>query len=196
MEKVYIVTYEYQDRHGERECSICGTFSNLSEAKKLLAKKRQAVLDDYEMTVEEMKANDFDITDSESTFFACDPRGGWDDININEESVQGSDAYVDIMFPFDGQTFIERINMGDVDPNHYDDLWDWWFSEQNNPGNEGKHTFELTADKHKDGNFAMTGMYINVYPFMDDNIIKVIPTADIKIHTSWSGTKTFEQAQP
>lgn len=197
MQRVYIVTSEFMDKHGEREWNVCATFRLLYEAKKLLAEKRQNILDEYGMSAEELEqSDDYEVEDEDNRFYVQDFCGGWDEISITEQKIEDESPFIDIMFPFKDKQYIERIYLNDVDPDHYEDLWDWWFGDSDSrTQGDVTYDFELTANKHADGNFAMTGMYINVYLNDCDAIIATIPTKDIKIHTSWSKTKVFEPCQ-
>lgn len=195
--KVYIVTHEWQDTGGGHEFWVVATYRRESDALKLLAEEREKLIKEHNVSIDEMKESDeYEVEADDVHFFLQDADGAWDEIKVIDQKVNGTSAYIDILFPFKDEWYAERIYLDDVDMNHYDDLWDWWFGDtESKVDGDGTYDFELTADKHNDGGFAMTGMYINVYEHDCDEIIATIHTENIKIHTSWSNDKTFESCQ-
>lgn len=85
--------------------------------------------------------------------------------------------------------YIEKISTNNTDPNHYDNLWDWWFvndKEDTNPN----LIFELTSEKDENGKYTTNNMYINVYT--DEDSSEPIDTIhDTFYRISWVNRKAF-----
>lgn len=98
-------------------------------------------------------------------------------------------TYIEIAFIYRKELYVERIYTKDIDKNHYENMWDWWF------GNKESDTypdlvFELTADKNSDGKLTTENMYINVYENEDsDEPIDIIK--EISYRKSWCEYRAF-----
>lgn len=98
-------------------------------------------------------------------------------------------TYIEIAFIYRKELYVERIYTKDIDKNHYENMWDWWF------GNKESDTspdlvFELTADKNSDGKLTTENMYINVYENEDsDEPIDIIK--EISYRKSWCEHRAF-----
>lgn len=82
-----------------------------------------------------------------------------------------------ISFIYDGVKYRQTIDENDIDMEHYDDIWDWWFGENSNEladrhyidkDDENELIFEVTADKKwidekNDSIISADNIYINVY---------------------------------
>lgn len=88
--------------------------------------------------------------------------------------------FIEIMFEFNGELYVRRIHAQLIDQNHYEDMWDWWTGATQPDGKE--ITFEVLADKDKNGDFTVNNMQINVYERDDDDILETI--TDIRYRTS------------
>lgn len=101
-----------------------------------------------------------------------------------------------ISFTYDGVKYRQTIDENDIDIEHYDYMWDWWFGENDNElanlhyikkDNENELIFEVTADKkwveEKDDYIICgEGIYINVYPnTYEDNYCAQIDTNEIEV---------------
>ena len=92
---------------------------------------------------------------------------------------------IQITFTYNNVKYRKTINEHEIDMEHYDDIWDTWFGENDNElanryyedkDDETELVFEVTADKKcvndKYGLYVICGedMYINVYPnsYADD----------------------------
>lgn len=88
--------------------------------------------------------------------------------------------FIEVMFEFNGELYMRRIHTQLIDQNHYEDMWDWWTGATQPDGKE--ITFEILADKDKNGDFTVNNMQINVYERDDDDILETI--TDIRYRTS------------
>lgn len=84
---------------------------------------------------------------------------------------------IQINFEYNSVKYRQTIDEKDVDMGHYDDMWDWWFGENDNElanihyiekDNKNELIFEVTADKKwiaekNDYIISGDGLYINVY---------------------------------
>lgn len=84
---------------------------------------------------------------------------------------------IQINFEYNGVKYRQTIDENDIDMAHYDDIWDWWFGENDNEladrhykdkDDEHELVFEVTADKKwmdekNDYIISGEGLYINVY---------------------------------
>lgn len=99
------------------------------------------------------------------------------------------DTYIEVAFMYDQELYVERIYTKDIDPNHYGNLWDWWFCAGTEDHNS-QLRFELTADKNENGQFTTDSIYINVYANEDaHNPIAVV--REISCRKSWINRKAF-----
>lgn len=202
MTKVYIVTQEWRDTNENQQgFSINRAFCSLHEAKQFAKSCRDNLLrNKYNATLEEVLDDHHCVTISKSNlcFMVADARGQCcDSITVHTLTLVGADTYIDIMFPYNGKVYTERIYLDDVDREKYDDIWNWRFGDKSDSVDYSDNlSFEVFAEKHKDGELAMTGMCINVYKRGDDTPVKTIQTENIMIHESWNGHNIFEPATP
>lgn len=84
---------------------------------------------------------------------------------------------IQINFEYNGVKYRQTIDENDIDMTHYEDMWDWWFGENDNEladrhykdkDDEYELVFEVTADKKwidEKNYYIMSGecLYINVY---------------------------------
>lgn len=98
-------------------------------------------------------------------------------------------TYIEIAFFYDGELYVERIYTDQIDINHYESVWDWWFKSGENDSNPNL-VFELTAEKNIENKLTTCGMYINVYKNEESNEpIKRID--EIAYRKSWTGRRAF-----
>lgn len=92
-------------------------------------------------------------------------------------------TYIDIAFYYEKILYVERIYTDQIDKDHYENMWDWWFGCKKNDDNPNL-VFELTGNKNEEGQFITEDMYINVYAKeYDDTPIDVIE--NISYRKSW-----------
>lgn len=64
-----------------------------------------------------------------------------------------------ISFEYRGKTYTQNISINDIDTNHYEEIWDYWFEFEIED-----FVFELTGTKCDNKIvFIPNEMYINVY---------------------------------
>lgn len=97
---------------------------------------------------------------------------------------------IQITFTYKGVKYRKTINENEIDMQHYDELWDTWFGENENEladrhyeekDDETEMVFEVTADKKcvndEYGLYVICGegIYINVYPntYRDDYVEQI-----------------------
>lgn len=97
---------------------------------------------------------------------------------------------IQITFTYKGVKYRKTINENEIDMQHYDEIWDTWFGENENEladrhyeekDDETEMVFEVTADKKCVNNeyglyvICGEGIYINVYPncYRDDYVEQI-----------------------
>ena len=97
---------------------------------------------------------------------------------------------IQITFTYNNVKYRKTINENSIDMQHYDDIWDTWFGENENEladrhyeekDDETEMVFEVTADKKcvndEYGLYVICGegIYINVYPncYRDDYVEQI-----------------------
>ena len=97
---------------------------------------------------------------------------------------------IQITFTYNNVKYRKTINEHEIDMEHYDDIWDTWFGENENEladrhyeekDDETEMVFEVTADKKcvndEYGLYVICGegIYINVYPncYRDDYVEQI-----------------------
>lgn len=97
---------------------------------------------------------------------------------------------IQITFTYNGVKYRKTINENEIDMEHYDEIWDTWFGENENEladrhyeekDDETEMVFEVTADKKcvndEYGLYVICGegIYINVYPnaYRDDYVEQI-----------------------
>ena len=103
---------------------------------------------------------------------------------------------IQINFEYNGVKYRQTIDENDIDMAHYDDMWDWWFGENENEladrhyidkDEENELIFEVTADKKwidekNDYIVCADNIYINVYKNnYEDDYCAQIETKDIEV---------------
>lgn len=97
--------------------------------------------------------------------------------------------FIVLQFDYDGETFNERIYVDDIDRNHYDDMWDWWFGAPKESKNPALN-FEVLGKKDRYGNIIADKFNLNVYLNEDcDTPIATFPCCYLRISKSWIGLK-------
>lgn len=98
-------------------------------------------------------------------------------------------TYIEIAFFYKKELYVERIYTKDIDKNHYENVWDWWFGNKKFDAYPDL-VFELTADKNSNGKLTTENMYINVYEDEDsDEPIDIIK--EISWRKSWCEHRAF-----
>ena len=99
---------------------------------------------------------------------------------------------IQITFTYKSVKYPKTINEHEIDMEHYDEIWDTWFGENENEladrhyeekDDETEMVFEVTADKKCVNNeyglyvICGEGIYINVYPncYRDDYVEQINP---------------------
>ena len=97
---------------------------------------------------------------------------------------------IQITFTYNNVKYRKTINEHEIDMEHYDEIWDTWFGENENEladrhyeekDDETEMVFEVTADKKcvndEYGLYVICGegIYINVYPncYRDDYVEQI-----------------------
>ncbi|WP_239059475.1 hypothetical protein [Bacteroides sp. 224] len=100
-----------------------------------------------------------------------------------------SRSYLEIAFEYNEVLYTERIYTDSIDPDHYEDLWDYWFSA-GSEDDEPNIVFEVTADKNSEGQFITENISVNVYT--KDNCDHPIETIEeISYRKSWLDFKGY-----
>ncbi len=191
MDKIYVVTSEWCTSNGDREFAIIGTFFDMQEAGSTLDKERDMILkESYSLESVQAARDNEDVTVEEDIdrFFIMDSYqlDKWDELKIHEEYVKQRD-FIAIQFEYDGETFNERIYIDDIDREHYDNNWDWWFDSSE----DAKHpdlNFEVFGDKDNDGNIIYDAFEINIYE-NEDAMDSMATVCDFELTQSWLGKK-------
>lgn len=191
MDKIYVVTSEWCTSNGDREFAIIGTFFDMQEAGSTLDKERDMILkESYSLESVQAARDNEDMTVEEDIdrFFIMDSSqlDKWDELKIHEEYVKQRD-FIAIQFEYDGETFNERIYLDDIDREHYDNNWDWWFASSE----DAKHpalNFEVFGDKDNDGNIIYDAFEINIYE-NEDAMDSIATVCDFELTQSWLGKR-------
>ena len=191
MDKIYVVTSEWCTSNGDREFAIIGTFFDMQEAGSALNKERDMILkESYSLESVQAARDNEDATVEEDIdrFFIMDSSqlDKWDELKIHEEYIKQRD-FIAIQFEYDGETFNERIYLDDIDREHYDNNWDWWFASPE----DSKHpdlNFEVFGDKDNDGNIIYDAFEINIYE-NEDAMDSMATVCDFELTQSWLGKK-------
>ena len=75
---------------------------------------------------------------------------------------------IHIEFPYKNLIHQVNIPVENLDINHYDDIWDWWFKPDDMPNM--KEVFEVTGEKNKNNEATVNGLWINVYVDENENV--------------------------
>lgn len=196
VEKIYIVTSSWCDEYESPAEEIVGLYWNLQDVKKAIERKRDAVLKErWNVTFENVLKNDqLLVKESDINFFIIDRvyEEKWSMIGVNEYYVHDR-KHIDVLFDYNGKTYCEPVYVDDIDLEHYDKVWDWWFRPYVDGSSDDDLNFELTADKNPVGLWSMGNAYINVYK----NVHADTPIAtvrNIKFRKSWLKAKAFTRA--
>lgn len=185
-DKIYIVISEWESLSGDFGSEVLGVFFDVRKATECLTVERDTLLSEtYHTSID--KHLGFAIRNDDDYFFISDSYGSqWDTITIHEKEVEQRD-FITIQFEYDGETFNERIYLDQIDREHYDDHWDWWFGSH-----EGsKHpdlNFEVFGDKDDDGNIIYDAFEINIYE-NEDAMDSMATVCDFELTQSWFGKK-------
>ena len=89
-------------------------------------------------------------------------------VQLNDFDNGTADFHLTIQFSFQQKVITKVISLHELDLQHYDYLWDYWFEME---VNGIKYTFELTAQKDKCGKPTTSNAYINIYKEDEEQII-------------------------
>lgn len=187
-DKIYIVVSEWKSASGEFGCEVIMVSYDLMQANECLQKERDIILEEsYNTTFERCyERKDIQIKYSDNLFFIAESYNRWDSITIYEKEIEQRD-FITIQFDYDGEIFSERIYLDQIDRDHYDDHWDWWFGA-NEDSKHPELCFELFGDKDDEGNIIYDAFEINIY----ENVYSWSPitrVSDYEITQSWIGDK-------
>lgn len=185
-DKIYIVVSEWESVDGSFDSNVIGVYHDLRQATECFKKERDTVLDEsYSTTFD--KCENVIVKGNDYYFFVAEEYSNrWDSITIYEKEVEQRD-FIAIQFEYDGETFNERIYLDQIDRDHYDDHWDWWFG----PHEGSKHpdlNFEVFGDKDDDGNIIYDAFEINIYE-NEDAMDSMATVCDFELTQSWLGKK-------
>lgn len=96
--------------------------------------------------------------------------------------------YIELLFQYKSIWYCERIYPYNIDPNHYENMWDYWFGNSTED-DEPELAFEVTANK-VDGQFTLDNLYINVYENDEANTPIAVIT-EFAYRKSWIDCKGF-----
>lgn len=188
-DKVYVVTQEWGNTNNEDfNFEVLGVFFDLHEAVACMYQCRNLELSESYHTPYEYIAHSMEVSVNEEDWRIeiSSNEGKWDNIEIHEKEIEQRD-FIAIQFEYDGETFNERIYLDQIDRDHYDDHWDWWFGSH-----EGlKHpdlNFEVFGDKDENGNIVYDAFEINVYD-NEDAMDPMATICDFELTQSWLGKK-------
>lgn len=188
---IYIVTSEWCSSNGEREFAIIGASLDIQEAFAVLNKERDTILKESYSLASVQAARDSEdvvIEEDSDRFFIMDSSqlDKWDDLRIHEKYVDQRD-FIAIQFEYDDEIFNERIYLEDIDREHYDSNWDWWFDSPKGSLHPDLN-FEIFGDKDSEGNIIYDAFEINVYE-NEDAMDYMAQICDFKLTKSWLGEK-------
>lgn len=105
------------------------------------------------------------------------------------DEVSDERTYIEIAFFYNKDLYVERIYTDQIDINHYESVWDWWFGAGKNDLNPNL-VFEITAEKNIDNKLTTNNMYVNVYANENEN--EPIERIDsISYRKSWTERRAF-----
>lgn len=185
-DNIFIVVSEWESYDGNHDSEVIGVFYDLQKATKCLKAERDTILRESYATSFD-KCNGVKAKGGDCYFFVTDEdESRWDSIDIYEKEVEQRD-FIAIQFEYDGETFNERVYLDQIDREHYDDLWDWWFGVKTYSGHS-ELNFELLGEKDNDGNIIIDKFRINVYAdeSADDPMATI---SNYKLTKSWIGRK-------
>lgn len=195
---IYMVTSSYCKGDGVPLDDMIGLFWTLQDAKRCVDSERDRVLKELwgGVSVEEVRKNTkkyfIDEDDQGCLIRTRSYKGTWSMINISKHIVRDR-KHIDVLFDYNGKTYCEPVYIDDIDLNHYENAWDWWFRPYVNGNSDNDLNFELIADLSPIGLWSMGNAYINVY----ENIHSDTPIAtvrNIKFRKSWLKAKAFTKA--
>ena len=190
-DKIYIVTSEWNTYDGDREFAVIGAFFDMREAVESMNKERNVIITEsynFDSLQDARDNEDITIEEEIDRFFIMDNSliDKWDELKIHERLIKQRD-FIAIQFEYDGETFNERIYLDDIDREHYDNNWDWWFASPE----DSKHpdlNFEVFGDKDNDGNIIYDAFEINIYE-NEDAMDSMATVCDFELTQSWLGKK-------
>lgn len=179
-EKIYVVLQQWEDKCGARDAQILCVTPHLYDARKSMQEERDEILANHTLTLEQIKHNDdYELEEDESRFFLNDMYGGWDEITILEKEVPQRD-FISIGFYSErtNKYYSKRIYLDQIDPNHYDTIWDYWFSYKGN-----KKCYEVLGNKDEDGKYLTRSLKVNIYADEDANDPEEIANVYVRYDT-------------
>lgn len=108
----------------------------------------------------------------------------------NKEILISPESYIDILFMYNKEFYVERIFLSEIDHSQSTCIWTHWFKnlpEDNDPN----LTFEIVGYKDEEGNLTTEDMYILVYADQDDDDPEAICVDEINFRKSWCNHKAF-----
>lgn len=192
LDKIYIVTQEWGYVAEEPEgLEVIGIFYDYQKAVSRMNSECDITLRESYGTPREYLAHSQEVSvteDLDSIQIFNQITGKQDMFRIFEKDIEQRDFIV-LQFDYDGETFNEHIYIDNIDRNHYDDMWDWWFGapkESKNP----KLNFEVLGKKDRNGDIIADKFQLNVYLNEDcDTPIATFPCCYLRISKSWIGPK-------
>lgn len=112
----------------------------------------------------------------------------WKDAPFHIPEKGGELPYIELLFQYKGIWYCERIYLHNIDSNHYEEIWDYWFGNSAED-DEPELVFEVTANKTC-GHFTLDDLYINVYENDDANTPIAVIT-EFAYRKSWIDCKGF-----
>lgn len=185
-DSIFIVVSEWESYDGNHDSEVIGVFYDLQKATRCLEAERDTILkESYATSFDECSG--VKAKGGDGYFFVTDEyESRWDSIDIYEKEVEQRD-FIAIQFEYDGETFNERVYLDQIDREHYEDLWDWWFGAKT-CSEHSELNFELLGEKDNDGNIIIDKFKINVYADVDaDDPMATI--SNCKLTKSWIGRK-------
>lgn len=186
-DKIYVVFSEWETQSGDFDSNVIGIFYDIQQAVECLRVERDTILSEtYNTSFDKHEGVDITEQGENHVFIFSKSCYRWDSLTIYEKEIKQRD-FIAIQFEYDGETFNERIYLDQLDRDHYDDHWDWWFGSH-----EGsKHpylNFEAFGDKDDDGNIIYDAFEINVYED-EDAMDSMATICDFELTQSWLGKK-------
>ena len=186
-DKVYVVLAEWESQSGDFDSCILGLFYDMRQAVECLKTERDTILSEtYNTSFGKCEGVNITGKGENHIFISSEFGYRWDSLTICEKEIEQRD-FIAIQFEYDGETFNERIYLDQIDREHYDDHWDWWFG----PHEGSKHpdlNFEVFGDRDGDGNIICDAFEINVYE-NEDAMDSIATICDFKLTQSWLSKK-------
>lgn len=186
-DKIYMVFSEWEAQSGEFNSNIIGVFYDMRQAVECLMVERDTILSEtYNTSFNKCKGVTITGKGESHLFIASEFGDRWDSLTIYEKEIEQRD-FIAIKFEYGGEFFNERIYLDQIDRDHYDDYWDWWFGSHGG----AKHpnlNFEVFGDKDDEGNIIYDAFEINVYED-EDAMDSMATICNFELTQSWLGKK-------